>query len=312
MSDFVSSFWSVWITAIVVAGIIGLAWLLVSQRTRRVDPGEEVETMGHVWDGDLQEYDNPMPRWWMGMFWLTLLFAVGYLVVYPGLGTYQGLFNWTSKGQYEAERRTADQKYQVIYDKYLKMEIPAVAADQEAWQMGQRLYRTYCMQCHGADAKGAKGFPNLTDHDWLYGGEPAKIHETIANGRKGAMPAFGAAFGEDGVRNVTAHVMALSGIKHDEVRAQQGKEIFQTVCAACHGADGKGNQAIGAPNLTDKTWLYSVSQHHPGMIEQSIIETVTNGRNGVMPDWKVFLGDAKVHLLSAYVYGLSAQASANK
>ena len=310
MSDFVSSFWSVWITVIVIGGIVGLAILLVSQKSKRVEPGEQVETMGHVWDGDLEEYNNPMPRWWMGLFWLTLLFGAAYLVAYPGLGTYKGLFNWTSVGEYQAERSKAEAKYKATYDKFLKMDIKAVAADQEARQMGQRMFRTYCMQCHGADAKGAKGFPNLTDSDWLYGGEPEKIHETISNGRKGAMPAFGAAFGEEGVRNVANYVLSLSNLKHDEVRAQQGKETFQTVCAACHGAEGKGNQAIGAPNLTDKTWLYSASQNNATMIEKSIIETVTNGRTGVMPNWKEFLDDAKVHLLASYVYGLSQQAAA--
>lgn len=309
MSDFVNSFWNMWITVIVIVGIIGLALLLISQKTMRIKAGEQVETMGHVWDGDLEEYNNPMPRWWIGLFWATLVFGVVYLAMYPGLGTFPGIYKWTSKGEYEAERSRAEDKYKTIYEKFQKMDIKAVAADPEAKQMGQRLFRTYCMQCHGADAKGAKGFPNLTDSDWLYGGEPDKIHETIANGRKGAMPAFGAAFGEDGVRNVANYVLSLSSLKHDEVRAQQGKETFQTVCAACHGADGKGNQAIGAPNLTDKTLLYSVSQNNATMVEQSIIETVTNGRNGVMPNWKEFLGDAKVHLLSAYVYGASQQAA---
>ena len=311
MSDFVSSFWSIWITVIVIVGIIGLALLLQSQKTMRIQPVEKVETMGHVWDGDLEEYNNPMPRWWIGLFWATLVFGIVYLVMYPGLGTFAGVYKWTSKGQYELERNTAEDKYKAIYEKFQKMDIKAVAADPEAKQMGQRLFRTYCMQCHGADAKGAKGFPNLTDSEWLYGGEPDKIHESIANGRKGAMPAFGAAFGEDGVRNVAHYVLSLSALKHDDVRAQQGKETFQTVCAACHGADGKGNQAIGAPNLTDKTWLYSVSQNNATMIEQSIVETVTNGRTGVMPNWKEFLGDAKVHLLAGYVYGAS-QPAANK
>ncbi|MEW9897572.1 cytochrome-c oxidase, cbb3-type subunit III [Chitinivorax sp. PXF-14] len=305
MSDFVSSFWSIWITAIVVGGIVWLAYLLVSQRSTRVAPGEKVETLGHVWDGDLEEYNNPLPRWWMGLFVLTLVFGVVYLALYPGLGTWQGLNKWTSQGQYEAERSKAEAKYNAIYDKYLKMDVKAVAADPEAKQMGQRLFQTYCMQCHGADAKGNKGFPNLTDSDWLYGGAPEKIGETISGGRKGAMPAFGAALGEDGVKDVANYVLSLSGRDHNEDRALRGKETFTTICAACHGADGKGNQAVGAPNLTDKTWLYGGS-------EKTIVETITNGRNGVMPNWKEFLGDAKVHVLASYVYGLSNQADAAK
>ena len=305
MSDFVSSFWSIWITVIVVGGIVWLGYLLVSQRSTRVAPGEKVETLGHVWDGDLEEYNNPLPRWWMGLFVLTLVFGVVYLALYPGLGTWQGLSKWTSQGQYEAERSKAEAKYNAIYDKYLKMDVKAVAADPEAKQMGQRLFQTYCMQCHGADAKGNKGFPNLTDSDWLYGGSPEKIGETISGGRKGAMPAFGAALGEDGVKDVANYVLSLSGRDHNEDRALRGKETFTTICAACHGADGKGNQAVGAPNLTDKTWLYGGS-------EKTIVETITNGRNGVMPNWKEFLGDAKVHVLASYVYGLSNQAEAAK
>ncbi|MBB5020387.1 cytochrome c oxidase cbb3-type subunit 3 [Chitinivorax tropicus] len=303
--DFVSGFWGYYVAAIVIGGIIGMAYLLLSQRIKRKAAGEKVETCGHVWDGDLEEYNNPMPKWWMGLFWLTLIFGVVYLALYPGLGVYSGTKQWTSVGQYEAERKTAEARYQAIYDKYLKMDIKQVAADPEARQMGQRLFGTYCVQCHGADAKGAKGFPNLTDHDWLYGGEPEKIQETILGGRKGAMPAFGAALGEDGVKDVANYVMSLSALPHNADRAVRGKETFTTICAACHGPDGKGNQAMGAPNLTDKVWLYSSSQTKPDAIQQSIIETITNGRNGVMPPWKDFLGEAKVHLLASYVYGLS-------
>lgn len=303
MSDFVSDFWGVYIAVVVIVGLVGLAYLLFTQSKTTVKKGEEVQITGHIWDDDLAEYNNPLPRWWMLMFYLTLIFAAGYLVLYPGLGTWKGIRGWTSVGQYKEEKAAAEAKYQPLYDKYLKQDIKAVAADPEAQAMGKRLFQTYCVQCHGSDARGAKGFPNLTDNDWLYGGDEKTIHTTIAAGRIGQMPAFGAAFGEDKVKDVANYAMSLSGKKHDADRAARGKETFTAVCAACHGPDGKGNQAMGAPNLTDNVWLY-------GGTEKTIIETVTNGRNNQMPAWKDFLGDGKVHLLTAYVYGLSNNAKA--
>ncbi|WP_147694785.1 cytochrome-c oxidase, cbb3-type subunit III [Vogesella mureinivorans] len=303
MSDFVSDFWGVYIAVVVIVGLVGLTYLLFSQSKTTVKKGEEVQITGHIWDDDLAEYNNPLPRWWMLMFYLTLIFAAVYLVLYPGLGTWKGIRGWTSVGQYKEEKAVAEAKYQPLYDKYLKQDIKAVAADPEAQAMGKRLFQTYCVQCHGSDARGAKGFPNLTDNDWLYGGDEKTIHTTIAAGRIGQMPAFGAAFGEDKVKDVANYAMSLSGKKHDADRAARGKETFTAVCAACHGPDGKGNQAMGAPNLTDNVWLY-------GGTEKTIIETVTNGRNNQMPAWKDFLGDGKVHLLTAYVYGLSNNAKA--
>lgn len=303
MSDFVSGFWGVYIAVVVIVGFVGLTYLLFSQSKTTVKKGEEVQITGHIWDDDLAEYNNPLPRWWMLMFYLTLLFAAVYLVLYPGLGTWKGIRGWTSVGQYKEEKVAAEAKYQPLYDKFLKQDIKAVAADPEAQAMGKRLFQTYCVQCHGSDARGAKGFPNLTDSDWLYGGDPKTIHTTIAGGRIGQMPAFGAAFGEEKVKDVANYAMSLSGKKHDAERAARGKETFTAVCAACHGPEGKGNQAIGAPNLTDNVWLY-------GGTEKTIIETVTNGRNNQMPAWKDFLGDGKVHLLTAYVYGLSNNAKA--
>ena len=298
MSDFVSDFWSIWISAIVIIGILGVGALLFTQSKTNVKKGEQAQTMGHVWDGDLEEYNNPLPSWWMWMFYITIAFAVGYLALYPGLGKFPGLRGWTSVGQYKEERAQAEAKYQPLYDKFLKQDIKVVAADKEAQEMGKRLYLTYCMQCHGADARGAKGFPNLTDSDWLYGGTPEQVHQSVAEGRRGQMPAWGAAFGEEKVKDVTNYVLSLSGKKADAERVSRGKETFAATCAACHGADGKGNQAIGAPNLTDNIWLY-------GGTEKTIIETITNGRANQMPAWKDFLGDGKVHLLTAYVWGLS-------
>ncbi|MDC7714280.1 cytochrome-c oxidase, cbb3-type subunit III [Vogesella sp. LYT5W] len=303
MSDFVSDFWSIYITVIVVVGIVGLTYLLYTQSKTTVQKGEEVKITGHVWDDDLAEYNNPLPRWWMLMFYITLVFGAVYLVLYPGLGTWKGLRGWTSVGQYKEEKAQAEAKYQPLYDKFMKMDVKAVAADPEAQAMGKRLFQTYCVQCHGSDARGAKGFPNLTDNDWLYGGTPEIIKTTLNGGRHGQMPAFGAAFGEEKVKDVANYAMSLSGKKHDAERASRGKETFAAICSACHGPDGKGNQALGAPNLTDNIWLY-------GGTEKTIIETVTNGRNNQMPAWKDFLGDGKVHLLASYVWSLSNKAKA--
>jgi cytochrome c oxidase cbb3-type subunit 3 len=307
MSDFVSDFWSIWITAIVVAGFVGLTLLLFTQSKTTVKKGEQVETMGHVWDGDLEEYNHPLPRWWMLMFYITLIFGACYLVLYPGLGKWQGIRGWTSVGQYKEERAQAEAKYQPLYDSYLKQDLKTVAADPKAQEMGKRLFQTYCVQCHGSDARGAKGFPNLVSHDWLWGGDPKTIETTILNGRHGQMPAWGTVLGEEKVKDVANYVMSLSvqKKKFDAERAARGKETFTTICAACHGPDGKGNQQLGAPNLTHPSgnWLY-------GGTEKTIIETITNGRNNQMPAWKDFLGDAKVHLLAAYVWGLSNNAKA--
>lgn len=305
-----SAFWNYYIAGIVAVSLLALAYLLKSQSVVKVKKGEKVETLGHVWDGDLQEYNNPLPRWWIGLFYLTIVFAIGYLVLYPGFGNYAGTLGWTQEGQYQAEVKAVNAEVKPLYDKYLQKDLAAIAADPEAQKMGQNLFLTYCMQCHGSDARGAKGFPNLTDHDWLYGGTPEKIVETVNNGRQGQMPAFGAAFGEEKVKDVANYVLKLAGRKegqgpgdYDAIRSVRGKATFDQVCVACHGGDGRGNQALGAPNLTDKVWLY-------GGTKATIMETITNGRKNYMPAWKEFLGEGKVHLLAGYVYGLSQRGDA--
>ena len=265
--------------------------------------GERVETTGHVWDGDLAEFNNPLPRWWMWLFYGTIVFALGYLVLYPGLGRLPGLLGWTSEKAYKREVSTFDAKLAPLYTRYLAMDLKDVARDPEARAMGERLFLNDCAQCHGSDAGGSKGFPNLRDPDWLYGGAPERIRESITNGRNGIMPAFGPMLGDEGVRNVVAYVRSLSRLPSDDVRAQLGKPVFAQNCAVCHGADGKGNPQFGAPNLTDQTWLY-------GSTEAVITETVTKGR-GVpsqvtrMPAHKDRLDAGKIQLLAAYVWGLS-------
>ncbi|HEX4984630.1 MAG TPA: cytochrome-c oxidase, cbb3-type subunit III [Burkholderiales bacterium] len=297
MSDFTSDFWSYYVAVITLASIAACAVLLWSMSTRRV-AGDKVETMGHVWDENLVEYNNPLPNWWRWMFYITIVFGAAYLLLYPGLGRFAGYFGWTSSGQYQGEQAKAEADYGPLFAKYAAMDIPAVAADPQAREIGQRLFLNYCSQCHASDARGGRGFPNLTDKDWLYGGDPATIEATITSGRNGIMPPLGQALGEEGVKNVAQYVLSLSGGTHDAAMAAKGKETFGTICVACHGPDGKGNPALGAPNLTDQTWLY-------GGAEATIAETVRLGRNNKMPAWGEFLGPAKVHLLAAYVWGLS-------
>jgi cytochrome c oxidase cbb3-type subunit 3 len=301
MADFVSGFWNAYVMVLVFLSIAFCVFVLVSNNKARTSG--PVGLHDHIWDETLQEYNNPLPRWWMYMFWITIIFAISYLAMYPGFGNNQGKLGWSSGGQWEAEQKAAAEKYGPIFAKFRTMDLNAVAGDKEANAMGQRLFLTYCAQCHGADAKGAKGFPNLTDSDWLYGGEPETIKTTLLGGRQGMMPPFGPALGADGVKDVANYVRSLSGLAHDSLRAQRGKELFAQNCVACHGPEAKGTQALGAPNLTDKTWLY-------GSSEATIIETVTNGRSNQMPAFKEFLGEDKVHLLAAYVLSLSKNSAA--
>ncbi len=300
MSDFISPFWGYYVAVLVVASMVFMIWLLTANTTKR--GSGQVQLHGHVWDEDLKEWNNPLPRWWMYLFWLTIIFAIAYLVFYPGFGTFAGKLGWSSRGQYDAEKAVADEHFNQKFARFEAKDLKAIAADSEARDMGKRLFLTYCQQCHGSDARGASGFPNLTDADWLWGGEPDRIVETITQGRQGAMPPW-AALGAEPIKDVANYVRSLSGLAHDSLRAQRGKEVFSTNCVACHGADGKGNPALGAPNLTDKVWLY-------GSSEATIIETVTKGRNGRMPTFGPLLGDKKIKLLAAYVYGLNANTAA--
>jgi len=295
MADFTSGFWQ-WYIFILVVLSIAACFVLISWMSRGKKPSK-VETMGHEWDG-IEELNNPLPMWWLYMFYITLFFGIGYLLLYPGSGVFGGAFKWSETGQYEQEMRVAEQKYGPLFEKYRTQDLATVAANTEALNMGKRLYMTYCTGCHGSDAGGGPGYPNLRDSDWLYGGAPEQIKASILNGRSGAMPPWGAALGQEGVFNVSEYVISLSGRKAGVDAAAAGKEKFQQVCAACHGADGKGNQALGAPNLTDNIWLYGGSQ-------AAIMKTISEGRNGRMPAHGEFLGEAKVHLLAAYIWSLS-------
>lgn len=297
MSDFTSDFWDFYIGVISVVSIIACGVLLKMNSVRKV-AASQVDTTGHVWDEDLKEYHHPLPQWWIWLFYITIAFSLIYLVLYPGLGRFAGIYQWTSAGQYEEEMQTADAEFGPRFSKYLGQDIRQVAADPEARTIGGKLFLIYCSQCHASDARGSWGFPNLFDGDWLWGGDPDAIKASIANGRNGVMPPFGPVLGDEGVRDMAHYVRSLAGMTHDAVRAGRAKGKFAESCAACHGEEGKGNQQLGGPNLTDTIWIYDSR-------ESTLIAGITKGHNDVMPAHKDFLGEGKVHLLAAYVWSLS-------
>ena len=294
-------FWNLWIIGLTLTNLALVLWVLLANRKVAVSDQDEEEnkTTGHVYDG-IEEYDNPLPRWWFIMFIVTFVYAGVYLLVYPGLGSWPGLFGWTSVKELRGHQQQADARYADTFGTYANTPIEELAQNPDAMKMGLRLFSNNCAVCHGADGGGNYGFPNLTDHDWLYGGTPDKIKETITLGRKGAMPAWGALMGETGVVNVSEYVLQMSGQEHDAAKAELGAKLFNQNCVACHGVDGKGNQALGAPNLTDDIWLY-------GGEPQDIRATLRNGRNGVMPAQQELLKADRIHLLAAYVYSLSLE-----
>ena len=297
MSDFTSNFWSLYVAGIALFGIVACLLLLYfSGKAKAMTDNDN--TTGHVWDGDLREMNNPLPSWWVGLFLITIVFALAYLALYPGLGNSAGKLNWSSSEQYNAEMAKANQALEPLYAKYASMAPQDVAKDPQAMAIGDRLFMNNCAQCHGSDARGSKGFPNLTDRDWLHGGSPEKINETLVNGRNGLMPPMAAAVGSpEDVRNLAHFVLSLSNSPHDSLRASLGKSKFGA-CAACHGGDGKGNQALGAPNLTDDIWLH-------GWGENAIVSMITNGKVNQMPAQAGKLTDAQLHVLASYVWGLS-------
>lgn len=296
MSDFTSNFWSVFIAGITLLGIFGcLALLWFSGKTEAMSDADN--TTGHVWDGDLREMNNPLPRWWVGLFIITCVFSVAYLYLYPGLGTYQGSLGWSQTDQFEKEMARGNEQVAPIYAAFAGKSAEDLAKDPQAMAIGDRLFMNNCAQCHGSDARGAKGFPDLTDGNWTWGGAPAQIHETIAKGRTGVMTPMGAAVGSaDDVRNLAAYVVSLSGGPHDSVRAELGKGKFM-VCAACHGADGTGNQALGAPDLTKGIFI------HGPAIESHVVDMINNGKTGVMPAWEAKFTPEQLNVLTAYVWG---------
>ena len=302
MSDFFNNGWSIYIAVATILGLVGCLALLIVAARRRVMAGDN--TTGHVWDEDLRELNNPLPRWWMWLFVLTIVFAGAYLALYPGLGSAAGELKWSSVGQYQEEQAKAQALTAPLYAGFAAKPVTALARDPQAMAVGERLFANNCAACHGADARGSKGFPNLTDNDWLWGGSPERIEETITKGRQGMMPPIAAAVGTaDDVTNVANYVLTLSG-GPDNLQSQLGRSKF-AVCAACHGADGKGNQVLGAPNLTDNIWLH-------GRGEAAIVSMVTKGKTNVMPAHEGRLTPEQIHVLTAYVWGLSNPATSGQ
>lgn len=294
-----SAAWSVYITVIVLLNIAAMVWLLWWTRRRSGDSTVTgAETTDHVWDGDLREYNNPLPRWWLWLFILTVVFSLGYLWLYPGLGNYPGSLRWTSVNEHEREQKAAEAEVQRQLAPFATMSVAELRTHPEALVIGRNLFADRCIACHGADARGAAGFPNLTDGDWLWGGSPEAIETTISQGRTGVMIGWRQVLGSDAaLEDLLAYVLSLSGRKAAAGSIENGKVFFMTNCVACHGPDGKGSQIVGAPNLTDQIWL------HGGSIK-SVRDVIANGRTGQMPAWAATLDPERVRLLTAYVLSL--------
>lgn len=301
MSDFTSDFWHLFVAGATLVSIIACLILLWISGTTKAATHED-NTTGHVWDEDLKEMNNPLPKWWVYLFIITCLFALAYGALYPTFGKFQGALGWSSQGQHAAEVQKVEAKLAPVYAKFTGVSPDQLAKDPQAMAIGERLFMNYCAQCHGSDARGARSFPNLTDKDWLYGGDAAAIKTTITQGRNGVMPPMAEAVGgPEDVRNLAHYVLSLSGTPHDSVRATLGKSKFGA-CAACHGMDGKGNTAMGAPNLTDGVWLH-------GWGEEAIVKAIGGGFNNQMPSQAAKLNEAQIHVLTGYVMSLSGKVS---
>jgi cytochrome c oxidase cbb3-type subunit III len=295
VSEFASEIWDVYVGVLTVLSILACALLLWMQGAHKT---AGTETSGHVWDEDLEEYNNPMPRWWMWLFYLTIAFGLAYLVLYPGLGSFKGTLGWSQLGQLAEENARAQAQYGPMYERFAAQEPAVLASDRAALAVGEKLFLNNCAQCHASDGRGSRGYPNLADRDWLWGGSPEAIKASITEGRTGTMPPMGAALGEQGVKDAAHYVMSLSGGAHDSIRRARGEALYKNTCAACHGAEGKGNQALGAPNLADKIWLHGSGEE--------VSQTIARGRTNQMPAHKDLLSPAKINLLTAYVLSLSA------
>jgi cytochrome c oxidase cbb3-type subunit 3 len=290
-----TSFWSMWIIVLTSATFVGMTWILFANRKRNEKTTEE--TTGHSADG-IEEFDNPLPAWWFYMFLITIIWGIGYLIIYPGMGNFPGVLGWTQVEQHDRKVAAADEKFRAMRDRYLALPVEEIAADPAVIKMGMRMFGNNCAQCHGADAKGSYGFPNLTDGDWIYGGDPEAIKTTLVNGRQAAMPGWQQILGDKGIAETTEYLLQLNSRDADDGKAEAGKKHFAAYCAACHGQDGTGNPALGSPNLTNGIWLY-------GGTREQITHTLRVGRNGQMPAFGDTLSEDKIHILAAYVYSLN-------
>jgi cytochrome c oxidase cbb3-type subunit 3 len=309
MSDFDNGFWPFYVAVISLLSILACAlllWLAGTAKVAAPRPGQiNDNTTGHVWDEDLRELNNPLPRWWMWLFIITVVFALGYLVIYPGLGSFKGLSKWTTEAEHQQDVRQMQTEVAPLYAQFSAQSVAELAKDARALAVGERLFMNNCSQCHGSDARGSKGYPNLTNGNVAWLGERGAEHivQTVTNGRTGMMPPMGAAIGGEAEMSEVAHyVLSLSGSPHNDIKAYGGKAKF-AACAACHGVDGKGNKALGAPNLTDDYWLH-------GWGEAAIVAAIKNGKNNVMPAQSPKLTADQIHVVSAYVLSLSASSLA--
>lgn len=295
-SDFTSGFWPIYITIITLVSVVAcLVLLWISAKTKATTASDN--TTGHVWDENLREMNNPLPRWWVGLFIITCVFGFAYLYLYPGLGSYGGSLGWSQADQFENEVARGNEQTAPLYAAFAAKSHEELTQDKDAMEVGDRLFMNNCAQCHGSDARGSKGFPDLTNKQWNWGGQPEQIAETITNGRTGIMTPMAAAVGSpEDVRNLAHHVLSLSGAAHDSVRANLGRDKFM-VCAACHNADGTGNRALGAPNLTTGIFV------HGPVVEAHIVDMINNGKTGVMPAWGSKFTPEQIKVLTAYVWG---------
>lgn len=297
-----SDFWSWFMIALVVINLGGCVWLLWYTAKRRDSNLPTGETTGHVWDGDITEYNKPLPRWWINLFYLTIIFTVGYLLLFPGLGVFEGKLSWSSREVHAAEKAEADRAFAERYARFATMPVAEIAQSPEALTVGRNLYAKNCAACHGSDARGGRGFPNLADDIWQWGEDEQSLLTSIKHGRIAVMPGMASAIGDEvAVTAVAVYVQSLSGVAVDPALAANGKANYEMLCAACHGIDGKGNQALGAPDLTDADWIY-------GGDLASIREGIVLGRAGEMPAFEPVIGPDRVRLVAAYVYALSEAA----
>jgi cytochrome c oxidase cbb3-type subunit 3 len=275
----------------------------------------EVPSTGHEWDG-ITEYDNPMPRWWLWTFYATIIWAVGYVIAFPAFplinSATQGLLGTTNRQRVAAEIQRFDQANAEIQARLASVELTDIGADPDlmnfATNAGGALFRTWCAQCHGSGAGGARGYPNLLDNDWLWGGSLQEIHTTIQHGVRdpqddethySEMPRFGRdqLLDRTQIAQVTNYVLSLSDLPHREALAAEGAAVFADNCTACHGEDGTGDRSQGAPNLADAVWLY-------GNDEETLTRIISEGPFGVMPSWHARLSEADIRAVAVYVHGL--------
>lgn len=293
-----SEFWNWWVIVIVAINILGCWALLHWTRKIKSSNENENETTGHIYDG-IEEYNNPLPHWWLNMFHISLIFSIVYLILYPGLGNFAGTLGWTQENQHSKEVIEAKKIYLPLFEKFSSTPIPQLAEIKQATEMGKRIFVNTCAGCHGSDAGGNPSYPNLTDNDWLWGGSPNQIKQSIMSGRQGIMPAFGSILTAEQIDGLVQYVGKLSGHQVNDVKANIGQAVFDVQCFACHGSEATGNIAMGAPNLTDNIWLHSGSA-------TGISKTIREGLNNKMPPHSQILGDAKIHLVTAYIYSLSS------